>query len=204
MMRLLWVVMAIVFLYGITGNADAKITCEKHPIYCQIIKNRTDKKGNIYINKKYAYKLSNVIHKAAIKYKIPSNLYTAILMQESRYSLKARGCHSGLREKYIENTFQCTEKQKNIECKTGSIILIETRICSDFGMSQIYYKTARRYKFDILKLTTDLQYSIEAGARVLSDFKKRYSRKETDWWTRYNASSKVKRRIYKELVERFL
>jgi len=179
----------IIFLLGCAIIEEASAAnCEKHPIYCQIINNRTSKSGKTSINKRYAMKLSNIIHKAAIKYKIPANIYTAILMQESRYSLKAKGCHSGLRQETIDNKVQ----------------LIETRICSDFGISQIYYKTARRYKLDIHLLTTDLQYSIEAGAKVLSGFKKRYSKRETDWWTRYNASSRVKRKIYKELVERFL
>ena len=71
-------------------------------------------------------------------------------------------------------------------------------------MSQIYYKTARALKFDIDKLTTDLEYSVDAGAIVLADFRKRYSHKEVDWWTRYNASSTSKRAVYKGLVERYL
>ena len=77
-------------------------------------------------------------------------------------------------------------------------------VCTDFGISQIYYKTARSFDFDLELLTTDLTYSIEAGAKVLVDFKKRYGRRELDWWTRFNASSPIKRQKYKELVERWL
>lgn len=107
-------------------------------------------------------------------------------MQESGYRLGAKGCHSGI----DQENFPLYEK--------------ETRICSDFGISQIYYKTAKAFGFNIFKLLNDLDYSVAAGAQVLADFQKRYSHKELDWWTRYNASSKAKRSIYKTLVTRYL
>lgn len=128
--------------------------------------------------------LSNVIYKMTRKHKVPANIYTAILMQESGYKLAAMGCHKGI--------------------KQGSLIQEEAKVCSDFGMSQIYYKTAEGFGFDLTKLINDLEYSVEAGAIVLADFRKRYSHRELDWWTRYNASSRTKRNIYKQLVERYL
>jgi hypothetical protein len=206
----LWKVLLFSFLLGTLASlADealsAATNCEKHPIYCQIIKNRTDKKGRVRISKRHAMKLSNAIYNATRKYKVPANIYTAILMQESRYSLKAKGCHQGLRKLSKIELEYYTDACDNVEeCKKNIPKLIEDRVCADFGMSQIYYKTARRYKLDLSKLTTNTKYSIEAGAKVLRGFKKRYARKETDWWTRYNASSKIKRDIYKQLVERFL
>jgi len=184
------------------------ISCDKHPTYCQIIKNRTDAKGNININKTYALQISNLIHNAAKRYDIPSDLYTAILMQESRYALKAKGCHKGLRKlSEIEKEYflnKCAEEMDIDICKEEIPILIEDKVCADFGMSQIHYQTIKRYSIDFNRLTTDVKYSIEAGAKVLSDFKKRYGHKEKDWWTRYNANNNIKRDIYKQLVERFL
>ena len=91
-------------------------------------------------------------------------------MQESGYKLNVKACHQGLNDD-----------------KTPG------RVCTDFGISQIYYKTARSFDFDLELLTTDLTYSIEAGAKVLVDFKKRYGRRELDWWTRFNASSPIKK-----------
>jgi hypothetical protein len=44
--------------------------------------------------------VSNIIHKMHKKYHIPSRIFTAILAQESRYSLKAKGCHKGLLPSY--------------------------------------------------------------------------------------------------------
>lgn len=160
--------------------------CSKHPIYCQI------KKNSPKLAKKKAMNLSNAIYKAARKHKIPANIYTAILKQESNYSLGAKGCHKGMLELQADD----------------GIALTEVKICSDFGMSQIYYKTAKRYGFSITSLITDLEYSINAGATVLAGFKK-YGKKDKDWWTRYNCGTRstTKRdtcQIYKKLVERFL
>lgn len=164
------------FFFYVKNNAFSKdIDCNKHPIYCQIKKNRPK------ISNKYAMKLSNIIYRSTRVHRIPPRIFTAILAQESGYRLEAMGCHRGLdRETYAE-----------------------VRICSDFGIGQIYFKTARSYKFDIEKLTTDLEYSVDAAAQVLSEFKMRYERKEVDWWTRYNARSRFKRDMYKKFVERF-
>jgi len=84
----------------------------------------------------------------------------------------------------------------------------ERRRCLDFGISQIYKRTAKAYKFDLKKLTTDLKYSIEAGAIVLSDFKKRYGKREKYYWVRYNCGTKrsIRRKTcnkYKRLVKRW-
>tara|TARA_R110000868_G_C10973188_1_gene771546 strand:+ start:81640 stop:81957 length:318 start_codon:yes stop_codon:yes gene_type:complete len=105
-------------------------------------------------------------------------------MQESGYKLSAMGCHRGVLQ--------------------GMHEIQIVKICSDFGMSQIYYKTAQSFKFDLTKLINDLKYSVDAGAQVLADFRKRYSHREKTWWTRYNSSSRAKRNIYKQLVSRYL
>jgi len=179
--------MKLLLIFLITmSTAVYGVNLKKHPIYAQIKKNKPS------LSKKYAMKLSNVIYKAARKHKIPAKIYTAILMQESGYSLKAKGCHRGILE---------------TETSTG-IALTEGTICSDFGISQIYFRTARVYAIDIARLTTDLEYSVMAGAKVLKFFK-RYSKKDKNWFTRYNCGTRgtTKRdtcQIYKKLVERYL
>jgi len=70
----------------------------------------------------------------------------------------------------------------------------------DYGISQINHRTARAFNIDTNRLLTDLDYSVEAGLIVLSDFKKRYGHREEDYWSRYNSSNKQKRTIYKKLV----
>ena len=185
-------IIAFIVIISTVEAAD----CEKHPIYCQI------KKNSPRLNKKKAYHLSNVIHKATRKYKIPARIFVGILAQESGYKLGARGCHRGLVLPKCEE-LEGPESIR-IKCKNKPHDFIkEIKVCADFGIGQIYYKTAKGFGFDISLLTTDLEYSIEASAKVLADFKKRYSNKEVDWWTRYNARSKIKRQIYKTLVERY-
>jgi soluble lytic murein transglycosylase-like protein len=155
----------------------AKVNCKKHPVYCQIVKNKPG------INKRYARRLSDKIYKYTKKYRINKRLFTAMLMQESRYNLKAKNCTVGLDETFKEN-----------------------KVCQDYGIGQISYITARydSYKFDMERLTTDLDYSIKASLTVLKDIKDSYGRKEEFYWTRYNARSPKKRTEYQIAVERWL
>lgn len=136
--------------------------CSKHPVYCQILKNSPR------IDKKYALRLSDLIYKHSKANSIPAKVYTAILMQESAYKLSAVNTKCGL-----------DYKRKHPTC-----------VWVDFGISQINYKTAVSYGFDIEKLTTDLDYSVKAGAVALSYFKKRYSSSESKWYARYNCGTK--------------
>lgn len=155
--------------------------------------------------------ISNAIYKMHRKYHIPTRIFTAILMQESRYELAAKGCTWGYRKlseielsEHVSQCFITDEKDKDRLCLDSIPKYIKTKVCSDFGISQINYRTIIRFGFNINKLVTDLEYSIEAGAKVLSDFQNRYEAKETNWWTRYNSSNKIKRRIYQELVEKYM
>lgn len=139
-------------------------------------------------------KLSLKIYKISKKYKIPSNIFAAILMQESGYSLDAMNCKKGI--------IVHPSKKKYKRFKQG-------KVCTDFGISQIYYKSVIRYQFDINKLLTDLEYSIEAGAKVLDWFHKTYGKKDPLWYTRYNCGTAgtTKREScqkYKKLIKRYL
>lgn len=153
----------------------AKVNCDIHSVYCQIIRNAPK------IDKSFALVLSNTIYKASKKYNIDKNLYAAILAQESMYKLNTINCTNGL---------TMTEE-------------VET-VCTDFGISQIHYKTIDRYGFDTDLLIEDLNYSVEAGAKVLSDFKRIYSKKEKHWWSRYNSSNNKKRLEYETRIYKYL
>jgi len=152
-------------------------------IYNQIIKNY--KKTKTSISKKYAKKLSKVINKYCLKHDIPCNIFAGILMQESRYKVNAKRCSRKKKLIGINNRYYWGKR------------------CYDFGIGQIWSKTAKHYKFNINKLLTDLDYSVMASAIVLSDFKKWYGKKEKHWYTRYNASNKKKRQIYYKHIKRF-
>jgi hypothetical protein len=61
---------------------------------------------------------------------------------------------------------------------------------SDFGISQINIKNIRHMKLDKAKLLTSMEYSVEAGAQVLSTYT-RYQKKEPlTWLCRYNAGNR--------------
>lgn len=110
-------------------------------------------------------------------------------MQESGYNLSAKNCYSGIPHDLP--------------------VSYEVTVCRDFGISQIYYKTAESYGIDRDRLLTDLEYSVDSGAKVLSWFHKTYSHKEHDWYTRYNCgtaptTNRVTCQDYKRLVLRYM
>ena len=120
--------------------------------------------------------LSNLIYKASVRHGIPADIYTAILMQESGYRMGAlnEDCGWKSHKTYIEN--------KKIIC-----------VAKDLGMSQIHYKTINAYGFDKERLMNDMEYSVNAGAKVLAWFHKVYAKREPiKWWTRYNCGTHPK------------
>ena len=60
----------------------------------------------------------------------------------------------------------------------------------DYGLAQINARTAKAYNFSIERLLKDARYNAEAGAKVLHDLKKSYSKREPlTWVCRYNVGS---------------
>lgn len=74
---------------------------------------------------------------------------------------------------------------------------------TDFGIGQIYHKTAKAYGFKKSKLLSNSVYSIRASAKVLKDFKDRYRGKEKYWYLRYNTANKQKQKIYYAHIARY-
>ena len=189
------------------GAHEKNHDCEKHPIYCQIVTN------NPTIKRAYAFRLSNIIHNNVRRYKLPPKIFTAILAQESMYKLSARNCTTGITaepqdQRVMRMCLNAGEfgSAMFVSCMKENLQYMDSKVkvCTDFGIGQIWYKTAESYDFNLERLTTDLAYSVEAAAIVLKDFKNRYHKKDPDWWTRYNASSTHARKKYKGLVERFI
>lgn len=155
-------IIVIILAFAPPGEAHQRKGCKsKDHVFCQILE-RSPR-----INKEYARKLSFEIRKFAKKYKVPARILTAILGAESSFRL------SVVRE-------ECGY-QKN---KWG--VYRRSCIAKDFGIAQISLQTANRYGFDVNLLTSDLSYSIEAGAEVLKWFKDTYAKKEQKWFLRYN------------------
>lgn len=111
-------------------------------------------------------------------------------MQESSYNLKAVNKKCG---------FSSKEFPKNA--------CVEV----DIGISQINHRTVERYGFDPVKIKNDLKYSVDAGAKVLSWFKKTYKNKEPlTWMCRYNVGTAPMEKVksgcqrYIKAIERWL
>lgn len=160
----------------------AEVDCEKNKVYCQIIKHIPKLKGKRGMN------MSNSIFKQCTSHKVNCQIYTAILIQESRLNLKAKNCRIGMVEEIVED----------------ETTYVERRTCFDFGISQINFKTIKSFKFSLEKLTTNLDYSIAAGAKVLYNFKRMYGKREDKWWSRYNSSHPIHRKVYENYIERWL
>lgn len=188
------------FLLALISTNVYAIDCDKNSIACKIVENKA--KRNESIENTSAIKISAQIALVSKKYKIPAQLFTAILMQESGYRLKAKRCKvTG----YMKSRREIASEIYDI--KPTSLIGSKEK-CTDFGISQIHYKTVKRYGFSEFRLTTDLAYSVEAGAIVLKDFMKSF-RHESDWYTRYNCGNggttdRQTCQTYKYLIAQYL
>jgi len=191
----------------VQASQPKAIDCKVHKVFCQIVKNKP------LINLNYAMRLSNVIFRVSKKYKLPTEIFTAILMQESSYRLNSERKEIGYRkitdEEKIVYLAKCTKKGM-VACRKGIPKRIKTEIVTDYGIGQISVDTIERYKFNPDLLISNLQYSVDSSAQVLKWFKSTYSKREKDWWVRYNVGTRSKRSVrtrwaeYKKLVKKYI
>lgn len=162
------------------GNQSKVVQVKTQPEVLKVISQI--QKNNPGLPKKYAQTLAQTIVKKSNKHKISSKVLTAMLMQESGYNVSA----------------------KNVRCGTSITTGQKDCVVIDYGIGQINHKTIQHFKFDQKKLLSNLDYSVEAAAIVLADFKRMYGKKESDYWTRYNSGTKTNRQVYKRLVARYM
>jgi hypothetical protein len=192
--------------------------CSMHKIFCiflflSLYKNAYGdntyvqvKNNNPSLTVSRAIRISSAINSTAKKYNIKPKLLTAILMQESSYKLDAKNCKVGLFWRgyapdyahILPFMFNNQDVRKHIKPHIG-------KICQDFGIGQINHATIVRKNIEIIKLISDIDYSIDTAGMIIGYLKNTYEKYEPDnWWTRYNAISKDKRNIYKKLVTRYM
>lgn len=87
-------------------------------------------------------------------------------MQESAYKIDAKG----------------------IRCGTSVYTGEKDCVAIDFGIGQINHKTIKAHNFDKTRLMSDLDYSVDASAKILAGFKS-FKKNEPNWFCRYNAGS---------------
>lgn len=148
-------------------------------------------RNNPKINSAYAEKLAGIITVKSKKYGISAKVFTAILMQESAYRLDAKHVVCGYRE-------------------PASLDAQKTCVVTDFGIAQIHHLNLDRYGFNRLLLMTDLDYSVESGAKILASYKSFQKMEPKTWYSRYNCGNRSFGQIqdrcvaYKHLVDRYM
>ena len=148
----------------------------KHPIFHFILNLRPN------INKRLAMRYSNSFHRYSKRYDLDPYLLVSIAMQESGIVLNKIRMVKGY--VYVDGKY------------------VPMKIETDFCMMQIHYRNIENMGLDLKRLQTDYDYCIGVGAKILASFR-RYEKDEENWWTRYNARSHYKRKIYGGLINRY-
>ena len=133
-----------------------------------------------------AYHLSNIFSQLSKKYKIDPKLILSIAFQESTFKLDA------------------VRKVTGFVYDADSSSYKTMRVGSDFCMMQIHISNIKKMNLNVKKLLKNPRYCIENGVKILAKYKRRYSKKSSEWWTHYNAKTKAKQKIYLSKVSRHL
>lgn len=174
-------ILILLFLFSSTSYAT---NCVKHPIVCHIVKNSPR------IDKKYAMKLSNIIHKSSKKWGGDSILAVAIATQET-------GLKNINRKQNIIRFYQQCEGEKCTE--RYEIIRGATDVC----MFQFHVDTIVNYQIDPIKLKNNIRYCVDWHFKLMKNKIKICSKTEKPWGC-YHSKNKTLRDIYVKLVERYL
>ena len=122
-------------------------------------------------------KITNLIHKASVKYQINPKIMLAIIKVESNFE------QSGM------NKYKCKKNDSH---------------CGDFSIAQINYKTWKnKLSLDIHKLKSNNAYAIDKMGELLSKIKKNRPNDKL-WFLRYHSGSYLFKIRYLKLVERYL
>lgn len=116
--------------------------------------------------------LALAIEKQATKHSIDWKLITAIMFQESSLRLDPQNC------------------------------LAKSKRCQgDYGIGQVRYSVWKtELNLDKERMLTDLDYSVKVSVKVLADYKRRYSKKEANWYTRYHSGTPEHRANYAKKI----
>jgi soluble lytic murein transglycosylase-like protein len=184
--KIKWLIAGVLLILQLAAFGSVKKLNRKDCMYKKNTICKSMLKLHPKMDHKKAYKLSNLFSRVAKKYKVNPKLLISIAYQESTF------------------------KPKTVRRVTGLVFNEETgeykevKVGEDFCMMQIHQSNIRKMKLDVAKLLKDPRYCLEAGAKILTKYKKKYSKTEKEWWTRYNAKSTAKRAIYFNHITRHL
>lgn len=170
----------LMFLQILTTPIEHSLTalCEFEKVDTDVVKIREDivRLQPIYSkNKERAHLVATAIVESSKNNDIDSEIYLAILFKESSLLTDPQNC--------LKEAKSCT---------------------GDYGMSQVNYRTwGKVLNIDKAKMLTDVAYSIEVGARVLSYYK-RYENKDSIWYARYHSKTPRLKKMYAHQLHKIM
>lgn len=168
------------------------VNCDRNPLYCAMLKLQPK------VDRKWAMRFSNLLHRYAEKNDMDPWQSLAIAMQES----SLRQIHR--RENVIiENCSNEKSRQKNSQ-KGPECNLKYTKAITDMSVFQFHAQTILDYNMDIKKLHDDLEYAVKEHFKLLKT-KMKNCPNEADLpdWTCYNSYHRAFRQRYYNLVKRY-
>ncbi len=161
-----------------TFSYDKTHNCEKHPIYCQILKKKPK------MSTQYAMRMSNYIYRYSRIYKQDPTISIAVGMQET-----------GLKQIHRKQNIIIFDENDNWKVVKGY---------TDLCMFQFHIDTIIHHKLDPVRLKNDVEYCIEQHFILMRQKRKICSHLGEDSWVCYHSVNKVPREYYKMLVKEHL
>lgn len=76
---------------------------------------------------------------------------------------------------------------------------------ADYGIMQVNAYNIKKMKLSKKKLLTNIEYSVEQGARILAWFKRKYAKAEPKtWYCRYNVGTRPLKGSLKRICNRYI
>lgn len=113
-------------------------------------------------NRRHTDNIIMAIRASARKHRVSEHLLAAILGTESNFKVGAKR--------------RCVRRKRG--CYT------------DYGIGQIHISNIKARGWSKRRMLTDVNYSVEKAAIVLSEFQDRYAHREDLWFARYNCGTK--------------
>jgi ribosomal protein L7Ae-like RNA K-turn-binding protein len=182
------IVKILLFILIMIGVFDAPIAwgetdCNKHKLYCAIVKLRPD------MRKEWAMELSNAVYKYSKKYGLDPYRSLAIGMQESSLKRINRKQEMVVLKETCDENEVCEVSYEIVEGYT------------DISLWQFHVKTIKAYNMDLVRLSTDIDYATELHFKLLKQKTKECAHLGDDAWTCYHSATKKHRLLYKQLVD---
>lgn len=164
-------------LFIMASTAQATPVCER-PITSAIMTVSS-------LSCKDAFPIALEIYYKSRKYQLEWELMVAIIAQESMFRL---------------DTMNCTKGLSKVEKKW-----VPSKVCGDFGPTQINYKTIKRLDLDAGKLLSDWEYALDTMGKILYSLKRRYIKIDPEfWWCRYHSSTvDLKHKYYDDVMRHY-